>query len=63
MKLIHVNRQTKTESRYSPEMGVLITDVTYITKCFLHIPFKVVKTYRETYYGEIKECKECNLSA
>jgi hypothetical protein len=61
MKLIHIKRQTKTESRYSPKMGVLITDVTYITKYFLNMPVKVLNKYRETYYGEVKDCKDCNL--
>jgi hypothetical protein len=42
-------------------MGMLNSRVTYIKKYFLGIPFKTIHKYRETYYGEIKECDDCNL--
>ncbi len=61
MKLFHIKRRTKTESRYAPNMGVLTTRVTYITKYFLKIPINVLHKYRETYYGEVKDCEDCNL--
>ncbi|HPF97095.1 MAG: hypothetical protein R2802_11485 [Flavobacteriaceae bacterium] len=63
MKLIKIKRQTKTEKRFTPEMGELQTDVTYIKKYFWFLPLRTVHKYRETYYGEIKSCKDCNLYA
>jgi len=45
------------------KMGCLITDVTRI-KLYLFglIPVKQIKAYRETYYGQIKELKDCDLN-
>ena len=63
MKLISIKRQTKTEKRFSPEMGELQTDVTYIKKYFLFFPLETIHKYRETYYGEVKACSDCNLYA
>ena len=63
MKLITVKRQTKLEGRYSQEMGTLQTKVTYIKKAILSIPYKTVHSYRETYYGEVKDCSTCNLAS
>lgn len=62
MKLIDVNRKTKTEERFSPKMGSLHTKVTYIKKRFLKLPILTLHKYRETYYGEIKDCEDCQLS-
>lgn len=62
MKLIAVKRQTKTEKRFSSKMGKLYTDVTYIKKYILNIPVKTIHKYRETYYGEVKDCQDCNLA-
>ncbi len=62
MKLISIKRETKPEERFSPKMGVLYTQVTYIKKLFLNIPFKTLHKYRETYYGEVKDCESCNLT-
>ena len=61
MKLATIKRETKTESRYSPKMGVLVTSVTYVKRQVLGIPLKTLHKYRETYYGEVKDCEECNL--
>ncbi|UMB61884.1 hypothetical protein MHL31_06750 [Lutibacter sp. A80] len=61
MKLLYIKRIRKTENRYSPKMGRLITNVTYIKKYFLGLPLKTLHSYRETYYGEIKDCEDCNL--
>ena len=61
MKLIRVSRKTKTEERYSPNMGVLQTKVTYIRKNLLGLPFRTLYKYRETYYGEVKACEDCSL--
>lgn len=61
MKFLSIKRQTKTESRYSSKMGVLITLVTYIKKQVLGISVKTLHKYRETYYGEVKDCDDCNL--
>lgn len=63
MKLIYIKRKTQTENRFSPGMGRLITKVTYIRKYFLGLPFKTLHKYRETYYGNVKDCDECNLYA
>ena len=63
MKLISIKRVTKYEERFTPKMGVLQTKVTYIKKQFLNIPFKTLHKYRETYYGEVKDCNECNLAS
>ena len=62
MKLISIKRQTKPEGRFTPEMGLLHTNVTYIKKRFLNFPYKTLYKYRETYYGKIKDCEECNLT-
>jgi len=61
MKILHVKRETKYRKYYSSAMGMLNSRVTYIQKYFLGIPFKTIHKYRETYYGEIKECDDCNL--
>lgn len=62
MKLISIKRETKQEERFSKKMGVLSTKVTYIKKQFLTIPYKTLHKYRETYYGEIKDCEDCRLA-
>ena len=61
MKLLYIKRQTKTEKRYSINMGELITKVTYIKKYFFGLPIKTMHEYRETYYGEVKDCDDCAL--
>lgn len=61
MKLLTIKRTRQTENRYSPKMGRLRTRVTYIKKHFLGLPVKTIHHYRETYYGEIKNCDDCNL--
>jgi len=61
MKIIDIKRKTKTEKRYSRQMGELTTKVIYIKRRFLGLPIKTVHKYRETYYGEIKSCNECIL--
>lgn len=62
MKLISIKRETIPEGRFTPKMGALVTNVTYIRKQFLAIPYKTLYKYRETYYGEVKDCKDCNLA-
>lgn len=62
MKMITVKRKTQTEKRFTPRMGELHTKVTYIKKQFLSVPFKTLHKYRETYYGEIKDCEACELA-
>jgi hypothetical protein len=62
MKLISVKRETKVEGRFTKKMGVLQTNVTYIKKQFLSIPYKTLHKYRETYYGEVKDCDDINLA-
>ncbi len=61
MKIIKIKRETKTEKRYSRKMGELTTKVTYIKKYLLGLPVKTIHKYRETYYGEIKNCDDCML--
>ncbi|NKI25596.1 hypothetical protein HCG49_03360 [Arenibacter sp. 6A1] len=62
MKLINISRKTRNEKRFNPKMGILNAKVTYIKKVILGIPIKTLHRYRETYYGEIKDCKNCVLS-
>lgn len=62
MKLFSIKRETKAEGRFTPEMGALVTNVTYIKKQFLSVPYKTLYKYRETYYGEVKDCEDCNLA-
>ncbi|MFD0862037.1 hypothetical protein ACFQ1M_07445 [Sungkyunkwania multivorans] len=62
MKLISIKRKTKTEKRYSKRMGMLTTNVTYITKNLVGIPIRTLYKYRETYYGATKDCKDCVIS-
>lgn len=61
MKIIQIKRRTKQEKYYSSGMGILNSRVTYIKKYVLGIPTKTLHQYRETYYGEIKNCDDCNL--
>ncbi|MDV7188028.1 hypothetical protein R3X25_12110 [Lutibacter sp. TH_r2] len=61
MKLFYIKRETRTENRFSPKMGRLITRVTYIKRYLLGIPLKTLHKYRETYYGEIKNEDDCHL--
>jgi len=63
MKLVSVKRQTKREKRYTEKMGMFTTSVIYIKKTFLNIPVKTLHKYRETYYGEVKDCADCRISA
>ncbi len=63
MKLVQVRRKTKYENRYHRDMGRLKAKNTYIKKYVMGIPVKTLHKYRETYYGEVKDCKECVLSA
>lgn len=42
-------------------MGELTTRVTYIRKYLMGFPVNTMHKYRETYYGEVKDCKDCNL--
>jgi hypothetical protein len=62
MKLITVKRQTRQENRFAPKMGRLSAKVTYIKKHMLGIPIQTLHKYRETYYGEVKDCRDCNLA-
>lgn len=61
MKIIEIKRNTEIEKRYSRKMGELTTKVTYVKKYFLGLPVKTLHKYRETYYGEVKDCDDCIL--
>ncbi|MCX2720347.1 hypothetical protein [Lentiprolixibacter aurantiacus] len=61
MKLIWIKRKTKYEKRFSPNMGKLTTKVTYVRKYLMGLPVNTLHKYRETYYGEVKDCEDCNL--
>ncbi|MDT0555891.1 hypothetical protein [Patiriisocius hiemis] len=63
MKLISVTRKTKNEKRFTEKMGMFTAKVVYVKKTILSIPFKTIHKYRETYYGKVKDCEACNLSA
>ena len=61
MKIIKIKRISKQEKYYSSAMGILNSKVTYIKKYVLGFPIKTIHKYRETYYGEVKDCVDCNL--
>ena len=61
MKIIQIKRSTKQEKYYSSAMGILNSKVIYIKKHVLGFPVKTIHKYRETYYGEVKDCGDCNL--
>lgn len=61
MKILQVKRKTTYEKRYTIKMGELTTKVTYIKKYVLGLPVKTLHKYRETYYGEVKDCNDCML--
>jgi hypothetical protein len=61
--MISIKRETKNEVKYSRKNGALIVPVTKIKKCIFGIPYKTLYEYRETYYGKIKETKNCKLNA
>lgn len=62
MKLIRIKRNTRNEKRYNSKMGILYTRVTYIKEVVFGITIRTLHKYRETYYGEIKDCSACNLA-
>lgn len=62
IKPISVKRRTKQEARFHPKMGVLSTNVTRIQQTIFGVPIKTLHKYRETYFGEVKDCKECKVS-
>lgn len=61
MKILHIKRKTVYEKRHTVKMGELTTKVTYIKRYLLGMPIKTIHKYRETYYGEVKDCKDCML--
>jgi hypothetical protein len=61
MKIIYVRRKTKYEKRHTVKMGELTTKVTYIKLFLLGLPMKTLHKYRETYYGKVKDSKDCML--
>ena len=63
MKLSRIKRETKYEKRYSVKMGELTTQVTYIKRHILGLPVRTLHKYRETYYGKVKDCKDCKITA
>jgi negative regulator of genetic competence, sporulation and motility len=63
MELIYIKRRTKKEKRYTTEMGMFTARVTYIKKMAFGLSLKTLHKYRETYYGEVKDCSQCSLSA
>lgn len=44
-------------------MGMFTAKVVYVKKRFLNIPFKTIHKYRETYYGKVKDCDDCQIKA
>lgn len=63
MKLITVKKKSKLENRYHKNMGMVKCRVVRI-KIYLFgiFPIKTIHTYRETYYGKVKDINECKLS-
>lgn len=62
IKFFSISRHTQLEQRFHPQMGALLTPVTRIQKQFLGVPFQTLYKYRETYYGEVKDCDDCKVS-
>ncbi len=60
--MTRIIRKTREEQRFTPKMGLLHTRVTYIKKTIAGIPVKTLHAYRSTYYGEVKDCKDCELA-
>lgn len=59
----NVKRKSQYQNRYHEKMGRLKVKVVSIKLYFLNIlPIKKIHEYRETYYGEIKDVKDCKLS-
>lgn len=63
MKILTIKRQTKNKKFYSKKMGMINVPVTYIRKYLLGFRLKTIHQYRETYYGEVKNCEDCNIYA
>lgn len=61
-QIISVQRNTQLESRFHPRMGWLSTRVTRIQKTILGIPYQTLHKYRETYFGQIKDCADCEVA-
>ncbi|MDN3665504.1 hypothetical protein ACFFU1_16130 [Algibacter miyuki] len=61
MKIIQVKRNTTYEKIHTVKMGELTSKVIYIKKYLFGLPIKTLHKYRETYYGEIKDDKDCML--
>lgn len=63
MKLIKIKKKSKLENRYHKDMGRVVCRV-FRVKMYLFgiIPIKTIHSYRETYYGEIKDIEDCKLS-
>ncbi|MDP5170412.1 MAG: hypothetical protein NWR72_09200 [Bacteroidia bacterium] len=62
MKFFSVQRNSQLERRFHPNMGHLLTRVTRIQQTILGIPYRTLYRYRETYYGEVKDCEECRVA-
>lgn len=62
LKPFTIQRRTKQENRFHPKMGALSIKVTRIQKIFLGIPVQTLHKYRETYFGEVKDCSKCEIS-
>ena len=61
MKILRVKRKTIYEKRHSFKMGELTTRVTYIKKYLFGLPIQTLHKYRQTYYGQVKDCNDCLL--
>lgn len=62
LSMINIKRESKYETVYHPNMGRLTVMVTRIYKCIMGFKTKKLYEYRETYFGEVKETKNCVLS-
>ena len=63
MRIFKIKRKSFFENRYHKNMGHLKSKVT-VVKLYLFglVPIKIIHKYRETYYGKIKDVKDCELS-
>ena len=60
--MVKIKRKSRFENRYHPNMGRISVHVTRVYKTILGFKIKTLHEYRETYHGEIKNCRDCSLA-
>ena len=60
--VIRLKRETIRKTYHHYKMGSLTVPVISIYKTIFGIKYSKVYEYRETYFGKIKDCENCNLA-